>query len=401
MVKETLIKTYSSIRTYLDINTKLLITLLLILFSIANAVMFIKYAMRYNIASIEALLGLACLYIIVYNGGIVFFHRLPRFCHTKSFCRLLVLMTLIISALLLWIVKLEWNLNDRYFMIQVFWENIFQGINPYHPRLNSFFSNIPGAFPWYFVIAFPFWMSGEIGLLAVASFLLYVWCLTSVFRGRYSHIACGIMVVLGAGSFWYEIPARSTLFMNLTIVLFYIIILEGIEDWKSANIILAGIIGGVVLSTRTIVIMPLLAYYLFALRNNKISLKNLLLIFCINTCIYAAPILFLMAKYTADFKSYNPFMVQLAYADLYMWSVILVCSYLVAEVSRSIPQFFTYIGAAILFLALGQNLWSISRFGLIECLSNNRMDISYMVMALPFIGIGIPYLIGLYSPEKE
>ena len=79
---------------------------------------------------------------------------------------------------------------DRFDMIDVFWENVRAGIDPYTPRVPGI-SCVPSQFPSYFLFALPFRLLGDIGWIAVVSIASIGWILWRRSESAYSPISRG------------------------------------------------------------------------------------------------------------------------------------------------------------------------------------------------------------------
>ena len=111
---------------------------------------------------------------------------------------------------------------DRWYMIDTFWSNVAAGRYPYLPRPDG---NVPGPLPFYFVLALPFHLMGDAGYFALAGLLGYaglVWRDRGL--GRPAYVA--LLALLLSMSFLWEMTTRSTLVVDMVVVLGYLFWLE-------------------------------------------------------------------------------------------------------------------------------------------------------------------------------
>jgi hypothetical protein len=108
--------------------------------------------------------------------------------------------------------------------------------------------------------------------------------------------------------------------------------------------------------------------------------------------VFIAPIVLLWLWHPADFMLYNPFQVQSDYGTLLVIPVMLVSAWGISRAASSFEGLIFLNGLLILCIIFMQYASRILASGWGRCLFDNGMDISYLVMALPFLAIGSPAL---------
>ena len=151
-------------------KNKLLYLTLTFMYLLVNAVFVLKYSIR--IVTHGSLLVVLYLFAV----PVVFWllTRLPSRIFTNRTYIAIVIAFSVFMGIVFFIIPQESLRVDRYEMIKLFWDNTFSCINPYTPREHT---NIPGPFPCYFILALPFYLLKEIGLLSLAGFLLFSYLL--------------------------------------------------------------------------------------------------------------------------------------------------------------------------------------------------------------------------------
>ena len=145
-----------------------------------------------------------------------------------------------------------------------------------HRFLNGDFPYLPGqnisGFPFLFLLSLPFYLIGDLGLLQIFSFVIFSVILHKKYEEqKVSYIPLLLLVLSPA--FLYEVVVRSELFSNMVLVLFLFYILERIRPIKSVRtLFLVGILAGLLLSTRGIVLLPYLIYFVFYFKKDIRSL---------------------------------------------------------------------------------------------------------------------------------
>jgi hypothetical protein len=327
--------------------------------------------------------------------------HVPKIYFTKKVFFVFVILFISFSIVCFAIIPQESLRVDRYEMIRLFWDNFFAGINPYTPR--SLETNIPGPFPFYFYLALPFYAIGELGFLSLLGFLLFIVLLRNFIQDESNRILILLALMLSP-AYWWEIVARSTLFLNTTLVVAYIFLLASVDLKKFNNIIFSAILFGLILSTRSIVLTVMLPYLIFIGVYKTGSKKLSLWVLGIGIGFTATflPIIF----FPGFFPSNNPFAVQNIFLPLWLPISILLLMIVISLKIHEISEFIFFsmlmmfvLVFAYFFLQVMQNNFYIALF-------KDGADISYIILTLPFvlIGLGQIKLIRNYSgikPDKH
>ncbi len=121
---------------------------------------------------------------------------------------------------------------------------------PYAPHAK------PSGFPFLFVIAMPFYLLGDLGFFQIFSFLIFAALVHLRHHQKSINRFRCIFLLIASPIFLYEIVVRSDLFSNMVMVMLYLAMLETLSR-RAGNMALyfLGIIGGLVLSTRGVVLL--------------------------------------------------------------------------------------------------------------------------------------------------
>lgn len=352
----------------------------LIVYLLINALFIAKYASRvtpdYGWLLAGYLVLIPLFYIIAY--------RLPgRLYRRWVFWTLVAL--LVVAALVAYDFISQESLRvDRYEMIRLFWDNYFNGINPYTPRVEG--SNIPGPFPFYFYLALPFYAVGEMGLFTLAGFLLYILLIrTCVSTERDRQVV--LFALLLSPAYAWEIITRSTLFFNTTLVLGYLFLVAVIDLTRSRNVFLAAVLFGFLLSTRSIVLTVMLPFLVFLGVQRSGWFKILL---WGSGTVLGFGLTFLPVAFTPGFfPANNPFAVQNIFLPAWFPAVVLL---VMSTATLRIATLDRFIYASMLALALLASAYftlQVFQYGMYAALFEDKADISYFILALPFIGLNL------------
>ena len=186
--------------------------------------------------------------------------RLPSRIFTDRTYIVIVIAFSVFMGIVLLTIPQESLRVDRYEMIKLFWDNTLARINPYTPR--GIHTNIPGPFPCYFILALPFYLCKEIGLLSLTGFLFFSYLL---YRSGASMKSRTIALLLLAGSpaFAWEITCRSTIFLNMVLV---VGLIQQMERWSKGGFtarasIGYGLLTGFIACTRSVTILVLVPIF--------------------------------------------------------------------------------------------------------------------------------------------
>ena len=275
------------------------------------------------------------------------------------------------------------NLNvDRWSVISSFWEQAFKGQYPYNAQ--SHMGNYPGPLPFYFVLFLPFNFIGEIGYFSLLGVIIFAFFLRKNLSRRES-IGALFILILSISVFW-EIMVRSTIFVNAVLFILYLFWLLKVDLNNFKQYWTSAIIGGLLLSTRSIFAFPLIIYCVFSFKSKEVTFKSIFswsLIVCCTFIITFSPFLLF---YFNDFLNRNPFSVQtehlLPFRISALFLILAVVSGFVCSHKREIIYYTVGIFVLILITYFAFVCYN---YGFKGAYINSNADISYMLFTLPFL----------------
>lgn len=175
------------------------------LFITVNILFCFKYLYRVSFAVALVAVGG---YSVFLGSSFCLYKKGKLFFPVRLWTIILVLLTAGSGFVLQLIPKESLNV-DRWEMIQMFLDAVSNGVYPY--GVHNATGNYPGPMPFYFVLAYPFYKIGEIGWMTVIG----IW-ITFVYFIRLDRNTLGLLMllVLSSLSLYWEIFARSTVFIN-------------------------------------------------------------------------------------------------------------------------------------------------------------------------------------------
>ncbi|WP_297903688.1 hypothetical protein [uncultured Parabacteroides sp.] len=285
------------------------------------------------------------------------------------------------SGLILHFIPKE-SLNvDRWEMIQLFWDSVSDGIYPY--GVHSPEGNYPGPMPFYFIVAYPFYKVGEIGWMTVGSLWLTLW----YFQKRIDRNSLGFLMLLLLSSLaiYWEIFARSTIFINSLLFALYLFGLKDLPKRSGLGFYGWAFIGGILFSMRTVFVLPLIIWGMYVCLRKEIRMIR---IFKWGLCFIAAFALTFLPFYCMSphtFMRLNPFVTQ---GDVLLPFSYVVCflglAFVVPFFCRKYADVCFYGGVLLFATISGHVVYGLYDNG-IESFLTNGADISYYLFCFPFL----------------
>lgn len=287
----------------------------------------------------------------------------------------------ILSALFLTVLMLQFepgNIGVGRYPAQVDWiTKLFNGEFPYESTAK------PSGFPFLFILALPFYFLGDAGVFQIFSFLILAAIFYFQFRND-NNISLPLLILLVISPiFIFEIVVRSDLFSNIVMVLLYLILCEKYLSKKKFLIPIGlGLLGGFLLSTRSIVLVIFILYFVWKIRDSKINPYVLVLSMITGFLLTLLP----FAVWDWDFfLNYGPLAVQMSYVPGWFIILSIIFSFIWAVTIKNINQVY-FASATMLFcVVFGAFVIFIARFGIIDSVINDQFDISYFCFPLPFL----------------
>lgn len=270
---------------------------------------------------------------------------------------------------------------DRWSVISSFWENFNQGLYPYKAR--SHMGNYPGPMPFYFILAYPFLSLGELGYLSIAGFLLLAFLLLRM--KNMTAVFSLVFLVTSPLTAW-EILSRSTILVNTTLVLLYVILLLRYRIDRPLSLFLFAIAGGLLLSTRSVFILSYLFLVILFLKNKEFSVwkiaaggLTLMLVFVLTFLPFVLP-------FPGEFREMNPFTIQSSFLIPSGYIPLFLALTVAVGLMRGGEDRVWLFNGVIYFLVIFiYFVYCSFSAGIKEAYFGSAADISYFIFAVPFL----------------
>jgi len=355
----------------------------LTLFGLINALFVYKYAARIT----SHPWALSLLYLAVLGLVIWILYRKTDSRMSPQTENLLYFFTIALLAIVLTLVMSHFDPQKirvgRYPALQDWISRLFSSEFPYASHTK------PSGFPFLFVMAMPFYLLGDLGVFQIFSFLIFAGLVYLRHQDQPMNRFRSAFLLVSAPVFLYEVVVRSELFSNMVMVMLYLAVLEmvGRKMSLSASILL-GLAGGLLLSTRGVVLLIhiLVLAYLF---RKKVVTHGLFYLSLVAG--FVVSLLPFMIWDWKQFMNLGPFTKQLSFLPAWLLVVSVVCCAYLALKIRSLRGVYFAVSLTLFAVVLVAFLGSILDYGWHQAVLQDAFDISYFVFAVPFLLISLDF----------
>lgn len=358
-------------------NSKIYISLAILI--IVNFIFSYKYLSRLTTYGLHASILLVLFQVIVFKyGSKISLSDMSK--RNVSFFFLFVLIGLL--TVTHFTIPLE-SLNvDRWSVISSFLTEFYNGNYPYFAK--SHLGNFPGPMPIYFLIAAPFNFIGELSVLSSLGYFLIT--LSFIRKVKQLTNAEFLLFYLFTSLFLvWEITTRSNIFTYTFLTLLILCEFLKLDTQINRKFIGVAILTGLLLSTRSVYIIPYIIFFLSTLVNREIALKQLMVFIAIAAAAFVSSFIPILWGHKEEFFIMNPFIIQSSFLIPKLYTVFFIfISVMLSFFAKSIIDKFFYSGLSLFIAIMIYSIYHISNFGFQESLIESRVDISYFIFCVPF-----------------
>ena len=353
-----------------------------LLFSLINILFAVKYFSRYTSYYVW-MVAILCIFhtLLFYKGK-----KLLRFiCRKDTFIGILWLVFFCIGCIFVWEKIPVESLNvDRWSVITSFWNNYFSDQYVYYAQ--SHLGNYPGPMPFYFILALPFYLIGELGFLSLAGILVF-YGLIKYMKIVSPYPVLFILLITTSPFYLWEVLVRSNIFLNAVLIACSLILFFKMENYASLkNQLFIGGIIGLLLSTRNVFALCYIIFFLHTIRTGQLSLKSAIRIGAISVLVFISTFLPFVIGFRDDFLQMNPFIIQSSFLMPFGWVVTaILCSCFMFLFCKQNADVFFYSGV-ILFITIMLHFvyHALSTSVYISLIQESSIDVSYFILCIPF-----------------
>lgn len=273
---------------------------------------------------------------------------------------------------------------DRWSVITSFWDNYLSGQYVYFAKSN--FGNPPGPMPFYYILALPFYLMGELGYFSLMGIVVFVLVL------RFAHVpkaqrTIAILLICTSSCYLWDVVCRSNVFLNGSLVLFSLLFLfRSIKTKKSHSLVVNGIIIGLLLSTRNVFVIPYIVAFLYLFKSGQLNFAQVFKIGVVAVITFALTFVPFVYNHLADFMVMNPFVIQSSFLMPLGWSFGCIALSLLGYFVVKNPADVYFFSGMILFVTIALHfVYQSLVYDFHEAFFNSRADISYFILCVPFL----------------
>ncbi|KGO92584.1 hypothetical protein [Flavobacterium subsaxonicum] len=273
---------------------------------------------------------------------------------------------------------------DRWSVISSFWDNYFNNKYVYFAKSNM--GNPPGPMPFYYIVALPFYLVGELGYFSLLGlFIFYIILKYSSIQKQ--NITIILLLLTTSTAFLWEVACRSNLFVNGTLVLASMIYFVKKQQLSSYwHYVISGILVGLCMSTRNVYAIPYLILFLYYLKIKQVSFINLVVMGCIAVAVIALTFVPFVIGYVEEFKVMNPFIVQGSFLLPFAYTLVFIgLSALCPLLCRDKNDVFFYSGLILFLVIAFYFMYHIVKSDFARAFHDSLADNSYFILCLPFL----------------
>jgi hypothetical protein len=272
---------------------------------------------------------------------------------------------------------------DRYSVITSFWDSFFHSNYVYTSRSHQ--GNLPGPMPFYFILAFPFYLVHELGYFSLMGLVVFAAILTYSKRPINNQLS-GLFLLACSAFYGWETLSRSNIFLNASLILgSCIFFMNTLTLERKKHIVLHGVIIGLLLSTRNVLILPYIVLFLYVLKNRLYTIREVFQIGLLVIITFALTFLPFVINHFQSFLEINPFIIQSSYLIPSWLSLICILltfsSYFFLKQKEDV---FFYGGLFLFITVLIYFIYQIQKHGFINTLFGSQADLSYFILCVPF-----------------
>lgn len=357
---------------------KINISVLILLF--INFIFCYKYSSRYTDFGIyiATILLIFQFFVYKYSYKIILSDKLKNiFCYG--------LLSFIVGLVIIshFVIPVE-SLNvDRWSVISSFLTEIYNGNYPYYAK--SHLGNYPGPMPIYFLIASPFQFMGELSVLSCLGYCIITIILLKKIR-KTENLKFLLVYLFSSIYLIWEITTRSNLFTFTVLILLVLNEFINLKRKNTLKFYVLALLTGLLLSTRSVYILPYIIFFLSSLINSEITFKKLLLFVSIALLAFVSTFIPFIYFFKSDFFTMNPFIIQSSFLipTFYTFIFILISILLTFLVKNKTDKLF-YSGISLFIAILIYSIYSLVNYRNGLSIIESPIDISYFIFCIPFL----------------
>lgn len=271
---------------------------------------------------------------------------------------------------------------DRWSVISSFWDNYFGNKYVYFAKSNM--NNPPGPMPFYFILALPFYIIGELGYFSILGIVLFFGLLN--YKKLNTNLQTTALLLVCSSIFYlHEVICRSNIFLNSTIVLFVLLIYFEMKELNLKKLLVSGILIGLSISTRNVLVIPFIIAFVYELKTKKINFTQISIIGFVAISTFTITFLPFVWNHFEDFRQMNPFIIQSTFLVPLQYTLLFIgLAFGFGLLSKAVSDIYFFSGLNLFISIFIYYLFHIENVGFYKTFFDSDADITYFVLCTPF-----------------
>lgn len=357
----------------------------LVIYTLINLLFIWKYSPDFGLPSWAVML----LFLAVELLLLWLFHLNIRLLESRKF--FIVVSLIIAASLVIILIKFDPAVIKvgRYPAIVDWLNRILRGDFPYQSATN------PSGFPFLYLLVLPFYLLGDVGIFQIFSFLLFVSVEYQLFPEKVKTRYLVLSLLIISPVYLYEIAVRSELFSNMAVFLAYFLLLSRCSPrWMPLSAAVIGLAGGLILSTRGIILLLFLLLFPILLKNQVKNLSIYAACIILGFLLTLIPFLIWNSGY---FLNYGPFAIQTSYLPKGCLALLIALSIFWGTRLNDFREFLPAAGILLFVVVLVAFAISVMEAGFEKSVRGDYFDISYFCLTLPFLLLTLGDMKSIYA----
>lgn len=368
-------------------NKILTTSLLVIVFLAVNLLFTFKYSSRTSLNPYFISALYAGIVLTVFSIISKIHNKFSEKTYKWLIILLVTVMTVMISVVLIKVDRYTINV-DRWSALTYFWDGVFRGEYPYGIHTHVWEGNFPSPFPFWHLLALPFYLMGDVGIQIIFFLVALAFVLRYYFQS-YNYSFLFILILAISPGYWWEVLARSDSLSNAFFVFFIILWYMKSGRKLNNNLIISMLIVSTIIATRFTAWIPIALFFfpsfLTLTGKQKIFFLSGVLVIAF---LFFAPFIFWDTETWVFFRR-NPFMSQTGNGNIFVLVIFAMLGTLVSLKWKTNQQFFIITALFFFTFILATQIATMIPRGGITLKENSVFDLSYFNLALPYCIIAL------------
>jgi len=270
---------------------------------------------------------------------------------------------------------------DRWSALEYWSENLKNGEFPYGSKTHR--GHYASPYPVWQLFHFPFYLLGDTGygqIFCLSIFLIFIYRIRN-----YVNSGAFILLLAMSPSFWWEMAVRSDSLSNMFLAFIFLSLLFYKPLLWDKHKYWIGLIVGLFLCTKMLVVIPLFLYFFRKFLSIKTVKEKFFFISVILIGLIVPFLPFVFGEKSILNNPYNPILVQVHDGNILTFLVGVVVVVWASFQWKSMKNCYFYCAILLFLLIFSVGLKTTFGTNIHHTLFEDGLDISYFTTSIPYI----------------